>query len=259
MAQATFSLTKAFPTLRGDGLRGAVVYSDGQHNDARTNVLLATSAIRRGAVCVNYAEVVDLLREQGRIVGAKVRDRETGEEFQVRAKGVVNACGPYADRVRQLGGEQTSLMVPSAGAHVVLPKSLAPGKYGLLDAHTSDGRVLFLLPWENHVIAGTTEANVPITDTPAAAEEEIAWVLEELRRHLRPDVRITRDDVLAAWSGFRYVHKEVRSLTLAARSCAILAPSGRAAQRSCARISLSTRQTGCSPLLGANGRHIASA
>lgn len=99
-------------------------------------------------------------------------------------------------------------MVPSAGVHIVLPNYFAPAHMGLLDPSTSDGRVIFFLPWQGGTIAGTTDSPTDITYSPKPREEEIDWILGEVRNYLNPDVQIRREDVLAAWSGIRPLVKD---------------------------------------------------
>ena len=95
------------------------------------------------------------------------------------------------------------IVQPSAGVHITLPNYYSPRTMGLLDPATSDGRVIFFLPWEGGTIAGTTDAPAPVQSEPRAAEDEIRWVLEEVRRYLSPDIKVRRADVLSAWSGLR--------------------------------------------------------
>jgi glycerol-3-phosphate dehydrogenase len=95
------------------------------------------------------------------------------------------------------------IVQPSSGIHITLPNYYSPRTMGLLDPATSDGRVIFFLPWEGNTIAGTTDAPAPVEREPLAAEDEIRWVLEEVRRYLSPDIKVRRGDVLSAWSGLR--------------------------------------------------------
>jgi glycerol-3-phosphate dehydrogenase len=206
------SKTKAlelFPMLKRDKLVGALVYYDGQHDDARMCIAIAVTAARLGANIANHTEVLDLTKGRdgsGKTVltGAKVRDRQTGDEFTVRAKCVVNATGPYTDFVRQLDNpENRKICQPSSGVHIVLPDYYSPANMGLLDPSTSDGRVIFFLPWEGVTMAGTTDNPCQVTDNPAPTEAEIQFILKEIRNYLSPDVNVRRGDVMSAWSGIR--------------------------------------------------------
>lgn len=199
-----------FPMLKKDKLVGAIVYYDGQHNDARMNLAIALTAARYGAAMANYTEVVTLIKRADpgsgveRVCGARCRDLLTGEEFDVRAKCVINATGPFTDSLRKMDNQDTpNICQPSAGVHIVIPGYYSPDNMGLLDPATSDGRVIFFLPWEKMTIAGTTDTPTNVTAHPMPGEEDINFILNEIRNYLSPDVEVRRGDVLAAWSGIR--------------------------------------------------------
>ncbi|KAL0076011.1 FAD dependent oxidoreductase-domain-containing protein [Phycomyces blakesleeanus] len=196
---------EAFPMLKKDRLVGALVYYDGQHNDARMNVALALTAAYHGATVANHCEVVDLTKgEDGMVNGAKLRDTLTGDEWNVRAKGVINATGPFTDGLRKMDNkENAEIVAPSAGVHIILPNYYSPRNMGLLDPDTSDGRVIFFLPWQGNTIAGTTDSPTDVTQNPLPKEDEIKWILDEVSHYLSADVKVRRSDVLAAWSGIR--------------------------------------------------------
>ncbi|GLV48049.1 glycerol-3-phosphate dehydrogenase [Thermus sp. LT1-2-5] len=176
---------------------GGVLYWDGQFSDHRLVLALLLSALHRGAIALNHAEATAFLLRGGRVAGAVVRDRLTGKEVEVPAKAVVNATGPLADRTRHLlDPELPPLLTPSSGAHLVLDY---PVPLGLLLPKTRDGRVLFLLPYRGRALLGTTDLPAPPTPCPLPREEEVAYLLEEVRPYLgdlSPYVR-------AAWSGLR--------------------------------------------------------
>ncbi|XP_023146130.1 glycerol-3-phosphate dehydrogenase, mitochondrial isoform X2 [Amphiprion ocellaris] len=207
------SKTKAlelFPMLKKDKLVGAIVYYDGQHNDARMNLAIALTAARYGAVVANYTEVVHLLKTKDqqtgaeKVCGARCRDVITGQEFDVKAKCVINATGPFTDALRKMDNQKTqNICQPSAGVHIVIPGYYSPDNMGLLDPATSDGRVIFFLPWEKMTIAGTTDTPTNVTAHPIPGEDDINFILREVRNYLSPDVEVRRGDVLAAWSGIR--------------------------------------------------------
>ncbi|CAG8609362.1 11509_t:CDS:2 [Ambispora gerdemannii] len=196
---------EAFPMLKKDKLVGAMIYYDGQHNDARMNVAIALTAIASGAVIANHTEVIELLKDKNGIVnGARVRDTLTGDEWDVKAKGVINATGPFTDALRFMDNPKTeNIVAPSSGVHVVLPNYYSPGNMGLVDPATSDGRVIFFLPWQGNTIAGTTDSPTEVTYNPMPKEEEVQWILDEIRRYLSLEIKVRRGDVLAAWSGIR--------------------------------------------------------
>lgn len=142
-----------FPMLQKDKLVGAIVYYDGQHNDARMNLAIALTAARYGAATANYMEVVNLLKKKDpetgteRVSGARCKDVLTGKEFDVRAKCVINATGPFTDAVRKMDDQNaTAICQPSAGVHIVMPGYYSPESMGLLDPATSDGRVISFYP-----------------------------------------------------------------------------------------------------------------
>ncbi|KAI8647856.1 FAD dependent oxidoreductase-domain-containing protein [Parasitella parasitica] len=196
---------EAFPMLKKDELVGALVYYDGQHNDARMNVALAMTAACYGATVANHCEVVNLTKDKDGIVnGAQLRDNLTGDEWTVRAKGVINATGPFTDGLRKMdNAENLEIVAPSAGVHIILPNYYSPRNMGLLDPATSDGRVIFFLPWQGNTIAGTTDSPTEVTQNPMPKEDEINWILDEVSHYLSADVKVRRSDVLAAWSGIR--------------------------------------------------------
>ncbi|OLL22121.1 Glycerol-3-phosphate dehydrogenase, mitochondrial [Neolecta irregularis DAH-3] len=195
---------EAFPMLKPDKLVGALVYYDGSHNDSRMCTSIALTAVLQGATVANHVEVVSLQKIQGKICGATVRDNLSGKEWDVAAKAIINATGPFTDSLRKLDDPLIEeIVAPSSGVHVVLPGYYSPEKMGLIDPKTSDGRVIFFLPWQGNCIAGTTDAKTPVLAHPLPKEEEINWILSEIKRYLNPDINVRRGDVLAAWAGIR--------------------------------------------------------
>ncbi|EXJ92564.1 glycerol-3-phosphate dehydrogenase [Capronia epimyces CBS 606.96] len=224
--ETSYFLTKskaldAFPMLKKENLVGALVYYDGAHNDSRMNVSIAATAALYGATVVNHMEVTSLTKdENGKLNGAVVRDviadknGKPAPPITIRAKGVINATGPFCDSIRKMDDlKAQEIVAPSSGVHVVLPGYYSPQKnsMGLIDPATSDGRVIFFLPWQGNTIAGTTDAPCNITEQPIAGEEEINWILNEIRGYLSPDINVRRGDVLAAWSGIRPLVKDPKA------------------------------------------------
>lgn len=214
--ESSYFLTKskaldAFPMLKKEGLLGALVYYDGAHNDSRMNVSLAMTAALYGATVVSHVEVTGLEKDaNGKLCGARVRDcipeldGKKSEEFNIRAKGIINATGPFTDSIRKMDDQKVEeIVAPSSGVHVILPGYYSPANMGLIDPNTSDGRVIFFLPWQGNTIAGTTDTGCEITKDPVAGEDEINWILNEVQRYLQPEINVRRGDVLAAWSGIR--------------------------------------------------------
>ncbi|KAM3443823.1 hypothetical protein MY4824_000271 [Beauveria thailandica] len=207
------------PMLNPDKLVGALVYYDGQHNDSRMNVALAMTASLHGATVLNHVEVTGLQKDaDGKIRGVTARDVMAqvdpdagldGKEFAVRAKGVINATGPFADAVERMDDPSRKAMIaPASGAHIMLPGNLCPSGMGMLDAATSDGRVVFVLPWQNYTLAGTTDNACEIERQPIARDEDVDFILGEVSKLLKPESTLTRADVLATWSGIRPLVKD---------------------------------------------------
>ncbi|EPB73147.1 FAD dependent oxidoreductase [Ancylostoma ceylanicum] len=155
--------------------------------------------------CANHVKVQRLLKDgQGKICGAHVKDMISGNEWDIKAKAVVNATGPSTDTMRLMADPMaTPICTPSSGVHIVLPGYYCPTKTGLLDPDTSDGRVLFLLPWERMTIAGTTDAPSEVTLSPAPKNSDVEFILQEVRSYLSKTVPVRRGDVTSAWSGLR--------------------------------------------------------
>ncbi|KAK3114989.1 mitochondrial glycerol-3-phosphate dehydrogenase [Teratosphaeriaceae sp. CCFEE 6253] len=226
----------AFPMLKKEGLFGALVYYDGAHNDSRMNISIAMTAALYGATLVNHLEVTGLERDaNGRLCGARVKDNIAAadggkDEFTIKAKGIINATGPFTDGVRKLDDPSVQeIVAPSSGVHVILPGYYSPADMGLLDPHTSDGRVIFFLPWQGNTIAGTTDAPCDILQNPIAGEQEIKWILDEVRNYLNPEINVRRGDVLAAWSGIRPLvrdPKKAKSEGLVRNHLVTTSPSG---------------------------------
>lgn len=185
--------------------------SDGAHNDARMNVSLAMTAALYGATVVSHLEVTALEKDaSGKLNGARAKDciaeldGKKAKEFTIKAKGIINATGPFTDSIRKLDDPTVEeIVAPSSGVHVILPGYYSPANMGLIDPSTSDGRVIFFLPWQGNTIAGTTDTPTSVTKNPVAGEDEIEWILKEIRRYLQPEINVRRGDVLAAWSGIR--------------------------------------------------------
>jgi glycerol-3-phosphate dehydrogenase len=192
------------PNIERAGLRGGVLYHDGQFDDARLLVNLAQTAFEQGATIINYAKVVDLLKNgAGFLSGIRVVDQETGEEHEASARVVINATGPFTDAVRRMDDASAQpLIQPSQGVHITLDRSFLAGDTAIMVPRTADGRVMFALPWHDHVIVGTTDT--PLDDVslePRPRSDEIDFILETAEQYLVRDP--TREDVLSAFAGIR--------------------------------------------------------
>ncbi len=188
--------------LKRRQLKGGVQYYDGQFNDARMVIGLVHEAQRAGARCLNHCEVTRFTREGDEISGASVRDRLTDENFEIKARTLVNATGPFCDLFRRLAGEKTTLLQTSSGVHIVLDRQkYPPSEIGLLVSETEDKRVLFLLPWEGHCLVGTTDVPAQVSEAPRATAEEVDYLLDHLKGVLDPPPQ--KADIRACWSGLR--------------------------------------------------------
>lgn len=222
--ESSYFLTKskaidAFPMLKQTGLVGALVYYDGAHNDSRMNVSIGMTAALYGATVVNHMEVTALSKDSnGRLCGATVKDLvrekngEPADDFEIKAKCIINCTGPFTDGIRKLDDPGCKeIVAPASGVHVILPGYYSPGKMGLIDPSTSDGRVIFFLPWQGNTIAGTTDEPAGISKNPLPDEKSIQWILNEISHYLSPDINVRRGDVLAAWSGLRPLVKDPKA------------------------------------------------
>jgi glycerol-3-phosphate dehydrogenase len=192
------------PTIETEGLRGGVVYHDGQFDDARLLVNMVTTAAEQGAVLANYVRVTDILKDgDGFVRGVRALDEESGETLELEARVVVNATGPFSDALRRMDDpEARPLIAPSQGVHIVLDRSFLPGDAAIMVPQTEDGRVLFAIPWHDRTLVGTTDT--PITEValePRAREEEIEFLLVHAARYLVKDP--ARSDVRSVFVGIR--------------------------------------------------------
>lgn len=193
------------PTIKKEGLRGAMLYYDGQQNDARLVIVVALTAIRYGAKCVNHTECIGLTKDsEGKVNGAIVKDHISGETYKINAKVVVNATGPFNDHIRKMADEeQKPIIYGSSGIHLTVAKYFCPGNTGLINPKSSDGRVIFAFPWENVTIIGTTDDPSEASHSPTVTEKEIQYILEEMNRSFAKEYQIKREDVISVWSGIR--------------------------------------------------------
>jgi glycerol-3-phosphate dehydrogenase len=192
------------PGIETKNLRGGVLYHDGQFDDSRLAINLAQSIWENGGVAINYMKVMGLLKNsKGKLSGATLIDTENGNTYDVAAKSVINATGVFVDDILQMDrpGISRSICV-SQGVHVVLDKKFFPASDALMIPKTSDGRVLFAVPWHEKVVLGTTDTPVEHASLePTALDKEIDFILETAGAYL--ESKPTRADVLSVFAGLR--------------------------------------------------------
>jgi glycerol-3-phosphate dehydrogenase len=195
---------RSIPQIVRTNLRGGVVYHDGQFDDSRLAINLMQTAIEKGASVVNYAKVIQLLKSSdGQVSGVVARDEIDGTHFTAEGKCIINATGIFVDSIIKLDNpEEKPLVRPSQGVHLVVDKSFLGGDDAIMIPKTSDGRVMFGVPWHNRVILGTTD--IPVKEfvlEPKALDEEVDFILETAGRYL--EKKPQRSDVLCVFAGLR--------------------------------------------------------
>ncbi|KAF1018941.1 MAG: Aerobic glycerol-3-phosphate dehydrogenase [Paracidovorax wautersii] len=203
-ARATRAL---LPNVQTAGLCGGVKYWDGQFDDARLALALARSAAARGALLLNYCRVERLLYQDDKVCGLVAQDTETGRDYAVQARCVVNATGVWADALRRADGQargrqEPAMIAPSQGVHLVVDRDFWPCDHALLVPKTTDGRVLFAVPWLGKTILGTTDTpRHDLAREPRPFREEVDFILREAGRYLARAPRL--QDVRSTWVGLR--------------------------------------------------------
>jgi glycerol-3-phosphate dehydrogenase len=194
---------ECIPTIEKKGLKGGIIYHDGQFDDARMLISLAQTCEDNHGILVNYFKVTDLVKEKGLVSGVVAVDQETGEELRISARATVNATGVFADDILRMDEPEASNMIrPSQGIHLVLNNKFLQGKHAIMVPQTSDGRVMFAVPWYDKVVIGTTDTLVgKISLEPEPLEEEIDFVLKTAGQYLTIDPK--REDVLSVFAGLR--------------------------------------------------------
>ena len=192
-----------FPALVHDGIRGGVLYHDGQFDDVRYAISLMRTLQDLGGTAINYVEAVTLLRRNGKTIGIQARDLESNTRLNIEAKVVINATGAQTEYILAMDDPlQGPLLTVSQGTHFVLPHDFLPGKTALMIPKTADGRVLFAIPWHGSTIVGTTDEPVDHgSDEPRALETEKKFLLDHITRYFgrRPN----GSEILSVWSGQR--------------------------------------------------------
>ncbi len=191
------------PTLAKDGLRGGVLYHDGQFDDARLAVNLAQTAMEQGALVLNQMALKDFIKVDGRIIGCIAEDQLTGETFEIGSKVIVNATGVFSDELQQQDEpSRTASISPSQGIHIVLDRSFLPGDTAILVPQTDDKRVLFAVPWHDRIIVGTTDTPVSnISEEPIPFDQEVNYLLDHITRYLTRTPHMS--DIKSVFAGLR--------------------------------------------------------
>jgi len=194
---------KCIPTLKTKNLNGGVVYHDGQFDDARFGINLAQTIVEKGGICLNYTKVIGLLKNDSKINGVRIKDELSGKEIEIKGKSVINATGVFIDNIRKMDEPKADKMVcVSQGVHLVLDKEFCPNDFAIMIPQTSDGRVLFAVPWHDKIVVGTTDVMKEDAELePKALEEEIDFILETAGRYLTKEP--TRADVKSVFAGLR--------------------------------------------------------
>ena len=200
------SKTQTLEQLTGinpENLSGGVHYEDGQFDDARLIISLFRTLLNQGGQAINHARVTRLVQENDRVCGVIAQDQINHQEWEIHAKAIVNATGIFSDQVRKMDEAQASdIITTSQGIHLVLPRSFMSGNDAIMIPKTHDGRVLFIIPWHNHLLVGTTDSvrDQPQLE-PLPAAYEIEYLLEYLNRYLAQSVE--PKDILSTFAGLR--------------------------------------------------------
>lgn len=191
------------PNVKQEDLRGGVIYHDGQFDDARMAVSMAQTAENHGATLLNYLGVTGLEKQNDLITGLTATDTLTNTDYQLKARVVINATGVFSDQILQLDQPESPAMIrPSQGVHLVLEKKFLKGPHAIMIPQTSDGRVLFAVPWHQHVVVGTTDTPIDTASAePIALEEEIDFILANAAAYMTQKPK--RSDVKSVFAGLR--------------------------------------------------------
>lgn len=207
------------PNVKTENLEGGILYFDGQFDDTRLLINLAQTAVEQGAILINYARVFSLHNdENGKIDGAAVSDEISGQVFLAQAKVVINATGAFCDTIRKYSDKTAEkIIAPSQGIHLVFDKKFMSLENALMIPKTSDGRVLFAIPWHDHAIFGTTDTPIEHAELePKAQSEEIEFILETAKNYLENPP--TKEDILSIFVGIRPLVKSSNTKNTASLS-----------------------------------------
>lgn len=218
---------RAIPTLERENLRGGMLYYDGQFDDARLALTLAQTITDLGGCALNYFPVKRLLKKKGMVIGVEAENIETHKRYQFQAKVVINATGIFSDRFLNLPKED-KLITVSQGTHLVLPRHFLPGEEAILIPETEDKRVVFLVPWHDRIIVGTTDIPKKKAELePKPMQKEIAFLLKYAKKYLNPNP--STSDILSVFAGLRPLvteKKEGKTSKISRDHTILVSPSG---------------------------------
>ena len=216
------------PGVKSEGLRGGILYHDGQFDDARYAIALLRTLEDLGGVAVNYVAATGLIERDGKVIGIRARDQEDGTVFELQARAVVNATGVHVEQIIDMDGQpHKSLLAVSQGSHFILPRSFLPGNTALMIPKTADGRVLFAIPWHGALIVGTTDVPVDSSSPePRALPEEKAFLRAHIAKYLGHAPR--PEEILSVFSGLRPLVRKGHAKTskLSRDHTILVSPSG---------------------------------
>jgi glycerol-3-phosphate dehydrogenase len=222
------STLERLPGIAGKGVRGGILYHDGQFDDSRYAIALLRTLQDLGGTAINYVEAVGLLERGGKTTGIQARDHEDGVVFELQAKAVINASGVHAEEILALDGRpHGSFLAISQGTHFILPRAFLPGDTALMIPKTEDGRVLFAIPWHGATLIGTTDEPVDrVSAEPRALASERKFLLDHIGRYFgrRPE----GGEILSMWSGLRPLVRKrgVKTSQLSRDHTILVSPSG---------------------------------
>jgi glycerol-3-phosphate dehydrogenase len=191
------------PNLKDEQLKSGTIYFDGQFDDARLAITLAKTAVDHDAAVINYMKVTDLIKDKGKVSGAILHDEESHQSYEVHAKAVINATGIFTDQIRQMDNpKNTAIVAPSQGIHIVVENRFLDSNTAVIIPHTDDKRIIFIVPWHERLLIGTTDVgNQSPKLEPVPTQEEINFLLEHASRYLKKTP--TRDDIKSVFAGLR--------------------------------------------------------
>ncbi|WP_185869766.1 glycerol-3-phosphate dehydrogenase/oxidase [Blattabacterium cuenoti] len=197
-------IIKCFPEIKTNKLKGGILYYDGQFDDARLAINLAQTCVKQGGFLLNYFQVKNLIKKEGnKISGVIAYDFETKREYSIYSKIVINATGVFSNSILKMDKSESSISIkPSQGTHIVLDKYFFNSTDSIVIPKTSDGRILFCVPWYDHVLVGTTDTFLEKSVLePIPLEEEINFILENFNKYFI--INPKKSDILSAFSGLR--------------------------------------------------------